>query len=53
MPDRPPEDYRAEAALCRERAATCQDRETAQAWRTLADEYDRIALVAQSQAAGG
>jgi hypothetical protein len=50
MPNRPPEDYRAEADLCRSRAAGCRDPKLAQEWRNLAAEYDRIALIAESQA---
>ena len=50
MPNRPPEDYRAEADLCRIRVAECKDPKIAQQWRTLAAEYDRIALIAESQA---
>jgi hypothetical protein len=50
MPNRPVEDYFAEADLCRKRAAECADEKMAAQWLQLALEYDQIALIAESQA---
>jgi hypothetical protein len=50
MPNRPPEDYNAEADLCRKRAAECVDEKMTAQWLQLALEYERIALIAESQA---
>ena len=50
VPNRPPEDYMAEANLCRKRAAECLDKKIAAEWLQLAREYDRMALIAESKA---
>ena len=50
MPNRPFEDYIAEAELCRKRAAECAEEKMAAEWLQLAREYDRIALIAASEA---
>ena len=50
MPNRPPKDIRAEAEHCRKRAAECSDVETAEDWLALAAAFDKVALVAESNA---
>jgi len=50
MPNRPPEDYLAEAELCRKRAAACTDELMAAEWHKLALEYEKHALIAEFQA---
>jgi len=52
VPNRSPEEIRAEAELCRKRAAGCSDAEMAQDWLSLAAEFDKIAVVAESRTVG-
>jgi hypothetical protein len=42
-----PEEYRAEADLCRKRAGACTDPKIAHEWQTLATEYDRLAQIVE------
>jgi hypothetical protein len=48
VPNRPPEDYLAEAELCRERAAECDNELLKAEWHKLAQEYERHAVIAEA-----
>jgi hypothetical protein len=47
MAKSPQPDYRAEAALCRQRAARATGAKLATGWNALASEYDKLAEVVE------